>query len=74
MPSAVVQHARHALAALEAHSTSAQQQVDLFAAPPASAAPEPSAVDTAVAQMDPDTLSPREALEWVYRLKKLAGS
>ena len=67
-------HARHALAALEAHSTSAQQQVDLFAAPPASAAPEPSAVDAAVAQMDPDTLSPREALEWVYRLKKLAGS
>jgi DNA mismatch repair protein MutS len=74
VPSAVVQHARHALAALEAHSTSAQQQVDLFAAPPASAAPEPSAVDAAVAQMDPDTLSPREALEWVYRLKKLAGS
>jgi DNA mismatch repair protein MutS len=74
VPSAVVQHARHALAALEAHSNSAQQQVDLFAAPPASAAPEPSAVDAAVAQMDPDTLSPREALEWVYRLKKLAGS
>ena len=31
VPSAVVRHARHALAALEAHSTSGQQQVDLLA-------------------------------------------
>jgi DNA mismatch repair protein MutS len=74
VPSAVVQHARHALAALEAQSADAQQQVDLFAPPPAAASAEPSAVDAAVAQMDPDTLSPREALEWVYRLKKLATS
>jgi len=72
VPGAVVQHARHALAALEAQSANAQQQVDLFAPPPASTVPEPSAVDAAVTQMDPDTLSPREALEWVYRLKKLS--
>lgn len=72
VPSAVVNHARHALAALEAHSNQAQQQVDLFAPPPASAAPEPSAVDAELARLDPDTLSPREALEWVYRLKKLS--
>ena len=73
VPAAVVNHAKHALAALEAQSASHQQQVDLFAPPPASATPEPSAVETEIARLDPDTLSPREALEWVYRLKKLAG-
>ena len=73
VPATVVNHARHALAALEAQSASHQQQVDLFAPPPASATPEPSAVETEIARLDPDTLSPREALEWVYGLKKLAG-
>jgi DNA mismatch repair protein MutS len=37
VPAAVVQHARHALAALEAQSESSRSQVDLFAPPPASA-------------------------------------
>ncbi len=72
VPSAVVQHARHALAALEAHSQEAQTQVDLFAPPPPSEAPEPSAVDQALARLDPDTLTPREALEQLYNLKKLS--
>ena len=40
--------------------------------PPATAEPEPSALDRAFAQIDPDTLSPREALELVYTLKKLS--
>ena len=72
VPTAVVQHARHALAALEAHSQEAQTQVDLFAPPPPSEAPEPSAVDQALARLDPDTLTPREALEQLYNLKKLS--
>ena len=72
VPTAVVQHARHALAALEAHSQEAQAQVDLFAPPPPSEAPEPSAVDQALARLDPDTLTPREALEQLYNLKKLS--
>ena len=72
VPGAVVQHAKQALAALEAHSQNAQAQVDLFAPPPVSAEPEPSALERAVAQIDPDTLSPREALELVYTLKKLS--
>jgi DNA mismatch repair protein MutS len=71
VPGTVVQHARHALEALEAHSASAQTQVDLFAPPPAAAGPEPSAVERELAQIDPDTLSPREALDTLYRLKKL---
>jgi DNA mismatch repair protein MutS len=71
VPTAVVNHARHALAALEAHSASAQQQVDLFAPPPPSQATEPSAVEAELARIDPDTLSARDALELVYRLKKM---
>ncbi len=71
VPGAVVQHARHALEALETHSAQAQAQVDLFAPPPPAAAPEPSRVEQALAQIDPDALSPREALEQLYSLKKL---
>ena len=71
VPAAVVQQARHALEALEAHSASATAQVDLFAPPPAAATPEPSRVELALAAVDPDQLSPREALEQLYLLKKL---
>jgi DNA mismatch repair protein MutS len=47
-------------------------QVDLFAAPPAPApAPTPSVLEEALAAIDPDTLTPREALDALYRLKKL---
>jgi hypothetical protein len=56
MPAAVLNHARHALSALEAGATESRQQVDLFAAPPESEAPAPSGPN-------PDALSPREALE-----------
>ncbi len=73
VPGAVVNHARHALAALEAQQTAAQQQVDLFAAPPDTLAPEPSPVLSALATIDPDALSPREALDALYRLKKLTS-
>ena len=71
VPTTVVQQARHALEALEAQSAQAQAQVDLFAAPPAAATPEPSRVELALTAVDPDVLSPREALEQLYLLKKL---
>jgi DNA mismatch repair protein MutS len=45
----------------------------LAAPPEASAAPEPSPVDAALARIDPDALTPREALDALYRLKTLAG-
>jgi DNA mismatch repair protein MutS len=73
VPAAVVNHARHALAALEAHSAQAQTQVDLFAAPPAPEPQAPSAVEAELTQLNPDALSPREALEALYRLKRLLG-
>jgi DNA mismatch repair protein MutS len=36
------------------------------------ATPEPSAVEAALAHIDPDALSPRDAHALIYRLKKLA--
>jgi DNA mismatch repair protein MutS len=72
MPAAVVNHAQHALEALEAKATLSQAQVDLFAPPPASAAPPASAVEKALEAIDPDALSPREALDALYQLKKAA--
>ena len=72
VPSAVVTHARHALNALEAQQTDARAQVDLFAAP-LEVVVDKSAVDKALGTIDPDTLSPREALDALYKLKKLLG-
>jgi len=73
MPAAVVNHAKHALAALETQQTLSREQVDLFAPPPAADAPAPSAVEAAVAALNPDALSPREALDALYALKKKLG-
>ncbi len=72
MPAAVVNHAQHALEALETKASQSQAQVDLFAPPPASAAPAASAVEKALQAIDPDALSPREALDALYQLKKAA--
>ncbi|MDB5743832.1 MAG: mismatch repair protein MutS [Polaromonas sp.] len=74
VPPAVVSHARHALAALEVEQSRASAQVDLFAPAPLADLPERSAVDTALATIDPDALTPREALDALYRLKKLASA
>ncbi|MGE4240746.1 DNA mismatch repair protein MutS [Ramlibacter sp.] len=73
MPTVVVNHARHTLAALEKHQDDAREQVDLFAPPPAAEAAAPSAVEAALAGVDPDALTPREALDALYSLKKLAA-
>jgi len=73
MPASLVRQARATLEALEARSNAADDQFDLFAAPPAPPpAPEPSALLAALDGIDPDALSPRDALEALYRLKKLA--
>ena len=73
MPGGLIRQARATLEALEAQQAAAASQIDLFAAPPEPAAAEPSAVDAALAKIDPDTLSPREALDALYRLKNLPG-
>jgi DNA mismatch repair protein MutS len=73
MPASLVRQARATLEALEAQQRDSQAQIDLFAAPPppAEVAVAPSAVEEALAAIQPDALSPREALEALYRLKEL---
>jgi DNA mismatch repair protein MutS len=73
VPAGVVNHARQALSALEAQQVDARAQVDLFAAPPEQPAAEPAAALRELLALDPDTLSPRDALDALYRLQKLAA-
>jgi len=73
MPAAVLHHARHTLAALEERSRADELQVELFAPPPAPALQAPSAVEALLARINPDQLSPREALEALYQLKAQLG-
>jgi DNA mismatch repair protein MutS len=71
VPGSVIRAARRHLQALEQQSLSRNGQADLFVA--AQPAPEPArhpALDLLDA-VNPDELSPRDALELVYRLKKL---
>ena len=74
MPASLIRQARATLEALEAKAEAGQAQVDLFAPPPAAPASEPSVLEGALAGIDPDRLSPREALEALYRLRALLPS
>lgn len=74
MPSPVLHHARHTLAALEERAGEDDVQVDLFATPPEPEGPGTSPVEAALAAINPDALSPREALDALYQLKKMAGA
>ncbi|MDE1899356.1 MAG: DNA mismatch repair protein MutS, partial [Xanthomonadaceae bacterium] len=72
LPRAVITDARNTLEALErspAHGlpppAAASPQLGLFAPPP------PSALEQVLRALDPDALSPREALEALYRLRSL---
>ena len=73
MPAAVVNHARQTLEALEAQASQSNAQVDLFAPAPAIETVAAHAIDTALAAINPDNLSPREALDALYQLKALAA-
>ena len=71
MPSSVLNHAKHALTALETDAQNTRAQVDLFAEPPEAIDTGPSPLQAKLAQINPDALSPREALDALYALKKL---
>ncbi len=74
MPSAVLHQARHALQSLEQRALQQQDQNDLFAAAPVQIHQPSDAANklkALLASIDPDSLSPREALEALYQLKKL---
>jgi DNA mismatch repair protein MutS len=70
VPGAVIRAARRYLQDLERRSLQRDGHADLFAAPPT---PEPErhpAVDL-LESVDPDALTPRDALELLYKLKRL---
>jgi DNA mismatch repair protein MutS len=81
LPEAVVARARAVLSALEAGEREgggkAKAMIDdlpLFrVTPPTAPAPTASAVEARLAEVLPDTLSPREALDLIYELKALTG-
>jgi DNA mismatch repair protein MutS len=81
VPQPVIRAARKHLAALEAHSVQASPQFDLFSAAvvnapeeaePAALQPAAEALLQALTEIDPDALTPRDALDALYRLKELA--
>ncbi|NHZ99991.1 DNA mismatch repair protein MutS [Massilia sp. CCM 8734] len=86
VPQAVIKAARKHLARLESQALDTTPQLDLFALPcvePEEPAQAPHAHDAAqedlhdalldaLAAIDPDALTPREALEQLYQLKRLA--
>jgi DNA mismatch repair protein MutS len=73
IPKEVVRAARRHLAELERQLRPGSSQPDLFTAPAQAAAPEPAAdpLREALAALDCDHMTPREALEALYRLKQL---
>ncbi|MPM49383.1 DNA mismatch repair protein MutS [bioreactor metagenome] len=71
VPAGVINHARHALEALEARAGEDETQVDLFAPPPEPPQTAISQVELALGNINPDALSPREALDALYQLKRL---
>ena len=75
IPASVIRDAKRRLVALEnreATPDSNAPQADLFAAVPAPQEPEPHPALDALRDLDPDTLTPRQALEKLYKLKWLA--
>jgi DNA mismatch repair protein MutS len=72
VPKPVIRQAKRFLEALERQSLARGGQEDLFLQPaPADPAPAPDPLRDALAAVNPDELTPREALELLYRLKKL---
>ncbi|TKE93882.1 DNA mismatch repair protein MutS [Vibrio kanaloae] len=73
VPKVVIKNARAKLTQLEALSIGSpmSRSSDVDIANQLSLIPEPSEVEQALANVDPDDLTPRQALEELYRLKKL---
>ncbi len=69
VPASVIQQARKRLLLLEQQGLQNSPQQDLFAAAPIEEAEHPAV--EALKQLDPDELSPKAALELIYRLKKM---
>jgi DNA mismatch repair protein MutS len=80
LPASVIERAKVVLAKLEQEDRAAPkgfEDLPLFAAPyKAASAPRSDAEDLlsgALAALNPDDMSPREAMETLYRLKQMLG-
>jgi DNA mismatch repair protein MutS len=84
VPQPVIKAARKHLARLESQALDTTPQLDLFALPcddgdaddapaPAGESGHESMLREALAAIDPDALSPREALDQLYQLKRMAA-
>ena len=71
IPQAVLNHARQVLGALEAQAHLQEAQIDLFNVQEVDASLSTTALESRLKEIDPDQLSPKEALDALYALKKL---
>jgi DNA mismatch repair protein MutS len=71
IPQAVLNHAKQVLTSLEEQAHLQESQVDLFSIKESAALINTSAVESHLQEIDPDQLSPKEALDALYALKKL---
>ncbi|MBA3024554.1 MAG: DNA mismatch repair protein MutS [Gammaproteobacteria bacterium] len=71
VPGSVIRSAKKQLVKLEQNSAAQNPQGDLFAAVPEAPEPEEHPMVSALRDLQPDEMSPREALERIYQLKKL---
>ena len=71
VPAATVRRASTLLAALEKNGHGAPAELPLFAGLESANEPRPDPLDQAIAALDPDKLTPREALDALYHLKSL---
>jgi len=76
VPLAVVARAKSVLERLEGEkaATARLDDLPLFAVTEPEPARGPSQVEAALQAVDPDALTPRDALETLYRLRGLLGS
>jgi DNA mismatch repair protein MutS len=72
IPASVIRDAKRRLRQLENREVIAGPQGDLFTAAPEPAEAEPHPALDALRAIDPDGLSPREALDKLYELKRLS--
>ncbi len=82
VPADAIRRAKGYLARLDKFTVAGSSQADLFAPPgvgppddepPAAVAAEAAAVTTRLADLDPDAMTPRDALAALYELRKLLG-
>jgi DNA mismatch repair protein MutS len=71
VPNSVIRNAKKQLVKLEQNSAAQNPQGDLFTAAPEAPEPEEHPLLSALRDLQPDEMSPKEALERIYQLKKM---